>query len=148
VHWGPSAATYPPPTLPCAKIPAWQRARVVAVASKYMGLVYKHCHVPAAGGLDCSNFTSWVYNYGLGKKFTSNVQAQAKLHTAVPRSQLVAGDLVYFYKSDGKTIGHVAMYVGSGQVIQEGGGTGKVNLAQLDTGWLDKQYAFSKRVIY
>src|SRR3954454_24720798 len=89
--WGPRAATYPTGTAPagCDAL-AWQRARVIAVAQRYLGLPYRHHHVPAwdpaaglvgapdAGtGLDCSNFTAWVYNYGLGIRFTSEVQDQA-----------------------------------------------------------------------
>ena len=82
--WGPKAATYPPVDVPAGyDAVAWKRARLAAVARRLIGLPYRHHHIPAydppgqGRGLDCSNFTSWVYNYGLGIRFTSAVAAQA-----------------------------------------------------------------------
>jgi len=58
-----------------------------------IGLTYQHHHIPdwnppadwpwkevAYGrnskGIDCSDFTSWTYNYGLGIKLPTNKQRQ------------------------------------------------------------------------
>ncbi len=76
----------------------WLRDRVIAVAKKYIGLPYMHKHIPEAGGLDCSNLTSWVYNFGLGISFTSNIRKQAyiagrKLAVSEKKRK---GDLLYF----------------------------------------------------
>src|SRR4051794_9555449 len=86
--WGPRAATFPPVEVPSGVDPiAWKRARVLAVARRYIGLPYQHHHIPQwtpptswtskmnapeTPGLDCSNFTGWAYNYGLGIRFTSD----------------------------------------------------------------------------
>jgi len=107
--WGPK-----PPTFPLAQIPVgihpveWQRARVVEVAKKYIGLPYKHHHVPTwygpeGQGIDCSNFTSWIYNYGLGIRFTSHCQKQAESDRAPGRKlkegeKLEPGDLLFIEK--------------------------------------------------
>ena len=41
--WGPKAATYPAPNVPPGvDANQWRRARVIAVAKKYIGLPYQH----------------------------------------------------------------------------------------------------------
>jgi|LakMenEpi03Aug12_release.lakeMendotaPanAssembly.Ray.scaffolds.fasta_scaffold171133_2 hypothetical protein len=88
--WGPGQRQYP--TLENEnRIPAeWKRERILAVAVSYIGLSYQHHHIPewippakssnreCKKGLDCSNFSAWVYNYGLGIKPNSAIEKQAE----------------------------------------------------------------------
>ncbi len=65
------------------------------VGQRLIGLTYQHHHIPdwnppadwpwkevAYGrnskGIDCSDFTSWTYNYGLGIKLPTNIKTQAE----------------------------------------------------------------------
>jgi hypothetical protein len=89
--WGPHPVTYPAVTVPAGCDPAfWQQQRILAVIDKIVAMDINYCHhripawtappayqkdiycspakqtEPRWQGLDCSNFTSWVYNYGLG----------------------------------------------------------------------------------
>lgn len=147
--WGPAPRQYGA-LEDQASIPiGWKRQRVLAVAQKYIGLPYQHHHIPdweppsswpwkpvAYGvnskGVDCSDFTSWVYNYGLGIKLHTGIREQAdaadidgpggndSLHVrtlyddtgydALVR-KLRTGDLLYI-KNDKGEIGHVIMWVG------------------------------------
>ncbi len=72
--WGPRAAAYPSVVVPKGCDPVkWKRLRVVAVAERYVGLPYRHHHIPQwdpdeGPGLDCSNFTSWVYRLWPGNQ--------------------------------------------------------------------------------
>jgi len=75
-------------------------------------------------GLDCSNFTAWVYNYGLGIKFGGDVGKQY-VGTAGPMGQWIpvqgpfeAGDLVYLHPN-GNTdrASHVVVFVDDEHVI-------------------------------
>ncbi|MGA9519824.1 MAG: hypothetical protein WBV82_00085 [Myxococcaceae bacterium] len=77
--WGPPAATYPEVAVPAEveDLLQWKRDRVIAAAKHFIGTLYEHRHIPAAGGLDCSNYTSWVYNYAFGIRFTSHVVNQS-----------------------------------------------------------------------
>lgn len=94
--WGPSPALYPVPTIPDGADPvAWQQERVLAVAQSRIGTDYQHHHIPdwdpPAGwpawltvslgqngpGIDCSDFSSWNYNYGLGIRLQTGVATQA-----------------------------------------------------------------------
>jgi hypothetical protein len=75
-------------------------------------------------GLDCSNFTAWVYNYGLGIKFGGSVGKQYA-GTAGPMGQRIPapgpfqpGDLLYLHP-DGNTTtaSHVVIYLDDNHVI-------------------------------
>ena len=127
--WGPGSAVYPPVAVPAGyDALAWKRARVAAVARRYIGLAYRHHHIPAydppgeGPGLDCSNFTSWVYNYGLGLRFTSAIAAQADGPKApgrrlAPDEPWAVGDLLFITSRDGSHVSHVAVWLGDGQLI-------------------------------
>jgi len=133
--WGPHAAAYPVVAVPPGQDPvAWKRARVIAVARKYIGLPYRHHHVPdwepsgeadphkAGKGLDCSNFSAWVYNYGLGLKFTSDIAQQADGATAPGRKlsageAFAPGDLLFILKGDRTCVSHVVIYIDEGHII-------------------------------
>lgn len=147
--WGPGPRHYPPiPNQKDAPL-NWKRQRVLAVACKYIGLPYQHHHIPdwdppeswpwkpvAYGrnskGVDCSDFTSWVYNYGLGIKLDTGIRQQADIEQiAGPGGdgsitvrtlrddngyedlvrKLKTGDLLYIKNKKG-VVGHVIMWVG------------------------------------
>lgn len=143
--WGPPAARYPAPAIPSRYDRVqWQRDRIIAVAKKYIGVPYRHKHIPALG-LDCSNYTAWVYNYGLGIKFTSNVRNQAatvgrKLSKNEP---LKPGDLLYFGTKSGR-ITHTAIYIKPGYMIDE---AHKVKVKRFPYGWNKRAFKFARRVI-
>lgn len=133
--WGPKSAAYPAVTVPAGHEPvAWKRAHVLAVAKKYIGLPYRHHHVPgwapageadplkAGKGLDCSNFTAWVYNYGLGIKFTSDIAKQSDGPDAPGRvlaagEPFTAGDLLFILKGDRTCVSHVVLYMDAEHII-------------------------------
>ena len=127
--WGPKAATYPPVAVPAGyDAVAWKRARLAVVARRLVGLPYRHHHIPAYDppsqepGLDCSNYTSWVYNYGLGLRFTSAIAAQSSGPLAPgrrlsPDEPWAVGDLLYIKARDGSRVSHVALWLGDGQLI-------------------------------
>ncbi|WP_435016888.1 C40 family peptidase [Tundrisphaera sp. TA3] len=145
--WGPPARSYPPPP----GVERWpadrKRERVIAVASRYLGYAYQHHHIPdweppahwrwmqtCAGrngkGVDCSNFTGFVYNLGFGLRISTDVGIQAEQATAreagravpirriaLPESfeeriqALRTGDLLFIRNKSGK-ISHVVLWVG------------------------------------
>lgn len=84
---------------------------IVDYAKKFIGIPYKYGGYTTAG-FDCSGFTMYVYN-----KFKVTLprvaSSQASKGTAVSKSSLKTGDLVFF----GKPAYHVGIYVGSGKFI-------------------------------
>ncbi|HNW26526.1 MAG TPA: NlpC/P60 family protein [Candidatus Gastranaerophilaceae bacterium] len=169
-NWGPWPKRYPSlDNSILSKIPAgtnvtqWKRDRVVAVAKYYVGLPYMHHHIPAWNpkipdksgkigyGLDCSNFSAWVYNIGFGIMLNSNVRKQAQMlpatnfNTAQPgmkkieRGQkLYPGDLLFI----GSGPSHVAIYINENEVI-DSIGTG-VKIRPFSGSY--KNYVFAVRI--
>ncbi len=147
--WGPVPRHYPIIPDYDQKSLQWKRERVLAVACKYIGLPYQHHHIPdwdppadwpwkqvAYGrnsrGVDCSDFSSWCYNYGLGIKLKTGIKEQAEqteLNTAGSDrvfeaetitddsgyenlcKKLKTGDLLYIRNNKGN-LAHVIMWVG------------------------------------
>lgn len=106
---------------------------VVECAMGYVGEVeYRHHHDPdwvdsrGRQGIDCSNFTRWVFKEALGDAFdfrTSNIHQQSRMRNVTmvddrfetqrflrnPKS-VRDGDLVFFTNADGDHISHVGIY--------------------------------------
>ncbi len=146
-EWGPHPLLYPPVEIPKQYPNArWQRDRIVAVAEKYIGLPYLHRHIPGMGGLDCSNFTSWVFNYGLGIGINSNVERQAI--TAGRRlsegDRFEAGDLLFIYNEERSRIVHVVIYINENEIIDSTGPGVKI---RKFSGWYKDRLAWARRLI-
>ncbi|MFD1674612.1 C40 family peptidase [Alicyclobacillus fodiniaquatilis] len=105
---------------------------VLKVAESKLGTPYIWGHNEDRGqyGFDCSNFTAYVYHHALGYKITT---FSTKQYTSVgydePKSDMQSGDLLSF--NDG---GHSGIYVGNGEMIQCGGGLGKVGYLSVKPG--------------
>jgi cell wall-associated NlpC family hydrolase len=102
------------------------------VARSKLGTPYVWGHNEDDGekGFDCSNFTEYVYHHALGYRFTTSSRGQYKyVGVPVPVSEMLPGDLLVFDKGR-----HVGIYAGNNQVIQEGGGLGKVGYLDISPG--------------
>lgn len=146
--WGPPPREYPPvPELegwPVEKL----RERVIAAALRFEGYGYQHHHIPDwdppgdwpwsptgvgrnGRGVDCSNFTGFVYNQAFGLRMSTAIGRQAELtyaggpgsaRTPIRRvdlppgyadrvAALRTGDLLYI-RSDRGEVSHVVLWVG------------------------------------
>ena len=150
--WGPLPRAYQPPAIAQDKSDDWKRARIVATALRFLGYNYRHHHIPdwnppvgwyirkSGGvqhdgkGVDCSNFTAFVFNQGLGIAISSDVQKQAATQTAVLNGSgrslavttipaqdsaakwaavLKPGDLLYIRPRNSDSISHVVLWIGA-----------------------------------
>lgn len=150
--WGPHPRLYPMPVIPddCDQT-LWKQKRIVAVAKKYIGLPYRHHHIPSYDdgngvGLDCSNFTAWVYNYGLGIKISSNIHKQANTAGVQlpPGSKLNPGDLLFIIKKDGSRISHAVIYLDPEHIIDDHAGSVQI---RPFAGWYKSHLAYARRII-
>jgi len=147
--WGPAARRYLPLQHMHERPIEWLRERVIACAARFIGYEYQHHHIPdwnpphnwpwkhcCAGhngkGVDCSNFTSFVYNQGFGIHMSSGIGQQAHHDTAFEpggnavalerielpkdyrerRQVLRTGDLVYIRHRQDMAVSHVVLWVG------------------------------------
>jgi hypothetical protein len=99
--WGPRCKAMSQPT---ADILGWplelRRQRLFAFAERYLGFAYEHHHLPEwdppadwpwdqvctsehGQGVDCSNFTGWLYNWCFGIQLDTDDDVQA-VETTVP----------------------------------------------------------------
>lgn len=105
-------ATEAPAPAPAANANA---SSVVNYALQFVGNPYSYGGSSLTSGTDCSGFTMSVYsNFGVYLPHSSS--AQANCGSEVGLSEVQAGDLI-FYKNGGTSIGHVALYIGGGQVV-------------------------------
>ncbi len=146
--WGPPARQLPASAGASDDSAALAR-RVTAVARRHVGLGYQHHHLPEfdppvgwpwlpvsvgrnGPGLDCSNFTSLVFNQALGIKLPTAIGTQANSTTVAgpgghgsaaltriePSSyddavaRLRAADLLYI-RSDAGRVSHVVIWLGA-----------------------------------
>lgn len=87
------------------------RSEVVDVAKRYLGAPYRW-GASGPNSFDCSGFTMFVYAQ-VGVSLPHSSRAQIGYGERVSRSDLQAGDLVFF----GSPIHHVGIYVGGGMYI-------------------------------
>jgi len=91
------------------------RQAVVAYAMQFKGNPYVYGGTSLTNGTDCSGFTMSVYKY-FGYSLPHQSGSQAGSGVSVSLDSLQPGDLL-FYSNGGKSIGHVGLYIGNGQII-------------------------------
>ena len=87
---------------------------LINTAMQYLGTPYVYGGNSLTSGVDCSGFVKGIFaKYGYNLPRTS--REYPSVGTQVPLSQIKPGDiLIYKY---GSRIGHVAIYIGNGQII-------------------------------
>ncbi|HHT97623.1 MAG TPA: C40 family peptidase [Clostridiales bacterium] len=91
------------------------RVNLVNKAKTYLGGRYVWGGTRLGSGVDCSGFTQALFRV-YGKSIPRTSQAQSNGGRSITSSNLKPGDLV-FYGSSKRSVNHVALYIGNGQVI-------------------------------
>ncbi len=90
------------------------RVDICQYAKEFIGNPYVWGGTSLTKGADCSGFVMSIFKkYGVRLPHSS--RAQANCGTTIKVSEAKPGDLIFYGK--GKTINHVAIYIGNGQVI-------------------------------
>jgi len=95
-------------------------------------------------GIDCSGFIHVTFRDILSVTLPRTTESLAKTGTAIPRKQLMVGDLVFF--KTGYFQRHVGIYVGDKQFIHASTSKG-VMKSNLGSRYWAKHYWKSRRVI-
>lgn len=93
--------------------PSSKGQAIVNAAAKYIGVKYVYGG-SSPSGFDCSGLVQYACKQ-VGISVNRTSRAQYSNGVAVSKSNLQAGDLVFFSKGSG--ISHVGIYAGNGQVI-------------------------------
>jgi peptidoglycan DL-endopeptidase CwlO len=113
--------------------------KVARFAKTFIGIRYVYGGSSPRTGFDCSGLVAYVYDH-FGVSLPHYTVAQYSMGSPVSRSQLEAGDLVFF---DG--LGHVGIYIGGGQFIHSPH-TGDVVKISGISGWYAATYVGARRL--
>ena len=118
------------------------QSELTTIAYKYIGVPYVYGGTTTSG-LDCSGYTQLVFKQ-LGIKLNRTSSGQYSQGTAVAKSNLQVGDLV-FYNTSGKGVSHVGIYVGNNKFAHSATSTG-VTVTSMSASYWANRYIGAKRV--
>jgi cell wall-associated NlpC family hydrolase len=111
----PPTAQSPAPQLPASAPPSTEPGATIAnLAASLIGTSYEFGGADRAG-FDCSGLALFVHER-VGISIPRSAAAQQRAAQAVPLTQLLPGDLVFFRMGSGG-IDHVGVYVGAGRFV-------------------------------
>lgn len=111
----PETTPAPAPSVSDTDVNTALRNAIVAFALQFNGCPYVHGGRSLSQGTDCSGFTNMIYqNFGYNLDWTP--AGQANLGVRIDYHDAKPGDLL-FYSNSQKYLGHVALYIGNGQII-------------------------------
>ena len=116
---------------------------IASYAQQFVGCRYVY---GAAGpsSFDCSGLTMYVYNhFGYSLSHSSKVQAtQGRAVTG----DLQPGDILVF-SNDGKTVGHVGIYIGNDKFVHASDSSTGVIISNLSDRWNISKYWGARRIL-
>jgi cell wall-associated NlpC family hydrolase len=122
---------------------------LVTYVNSYSGIGIPYLYggtdlTPNGKGIDCSSFVQQMYaHFGVTLPRTS--EDQYTVGTAVARTDLAPGDLIFFH-TDGEGPTHVGIYVGDGQFVSATVNSG-VKVQSLSIGYWNDNYEGAQRVV-
>lgn len=122
--------------------------KVISLAKSLFGKSY----VWGAQGpstFDCSGFTYYVFKNAANITLPRVSQDQSTYGTYVSKSNLKAGDLIFFdtVGPNNGAVTHVGIYIGNGQFIHAASGQGKVVINNLNSTYYVNAYVNARRVL-
>ena len=132
-----------PPAM--AQGPGAKAEAALAEAKKFLGTPYKWGGSTPQTGFDCSGLVQWAYaQQGIQIPRVTDQQILATNGTAVKRSELLAGDLVFFRDSTGY-VHHVGMSLGGDKFIHAPHTGDVVKISSLDEPYYKEQFTGGRR---
>ena len=120
---------------------------IVAYAEQFIGTPYVWGGTNLNTGVDCSGFVYAVFR-DFGISLNRSSASMASNGVAVSKSDLQAGDLVFFNTGGDSTISHVGIYMGDGNYIHSTDGAAYgVTVTSLSSSYSANTYVTARRVI-
>ena len=90
--------------------------QIANYAKQFVGNPYVMGGTSLTKGADCSGFTQSVYKH-FGINLPRVARDQAKVGKKVSWNELQPGDLVFYSGNGGKSVTHVAIYIGNSKIV-------------------------------
>ncbi|MBR1442070.1 MAG: C40 family peptidase [Firmicutes bacterium] len=121
---------------------------VIDYAQQFLGTPYVYGGNSLTSGVDCSGFTSQVYNhFGISLHRVAADQAACD-GVYVDKEDLQPGDIIYFTDGYSSYVSHVGLYYGDGKYIHSTDGYGNgICISNLYDSYALSTYAGAKRVL-
>lgn len=119
-------------------------AQILAEARKYLGVRYISGGA-SPSGFDCSGLVYYVLKQ-LGYSPYRTPADQFRHGTYVAKSDLKAGDIVFFAGTGASGISHVGIYAGNGQFIHAPNSRSTVSYSDLTSGYWANHYYGARRI--
>lgn len=125
-------------------MPNAELTRLMAEASKWIGSPYLYGGTKKSG-VDCSGFVMNIYLDALESKLPRSSRDQQAYCSAIKKSDLKPGDLVFFATgSDSDRVSHVGVYIGDGRMVHASSSRGVI-ITDITTNYYVKHYHSSGR---
>ena len=121
---------------------------VLNLAAKQIGKPYVW-GAEGPSSFDCSGLTYYVYKNAAGITLPRTSSEQSKYGTTVSKSNLKAGDLLFFDTSGSNNgvVSHVGIYVGGGEMIHASSSSNKIVQVTIESSYWNNAYVTAKRVL-
>lgn len=121
-----------------------QADAIIATAKQYIGVPYLWAG-SSPSGFDCSGFVQYVFK-AHGISLNRTAATQYKHGSYVSKSNLQAGDLVFFQNTYKAGISHVGIYIGDGKFIHASSSKGVV-ISNLSSSYYVSHYYGARRIL-
>ncbi|WP_083632286.1 C40 family peptidase [Domibacillus antri] len=118
---------------------------IITYGKKFMGVKYVFGGTTPSG-FDCSGFVQYIFKNAAGISLPRTTDEQYKVGTAVAKSDLQPGDLIFYANTYKPGISHVGVYAGGNMVLNATSSQG-IDLVSMNHSYWGPKYAGAKRVI-
>lgn len=117
---------------------------IISNGKELLGTPYKFGASGTTGYFDCSSFVQFVFKQSEISLPRSSSE-QAHIGNKISKSSLSKGDLMFF-KTNGKSISHVAIYIGDNKMIHASSSKG-VTIDSINNSYWKNKYVTARRVL-
>jgi cell wall-associated NlpC family hydrolase len=117
--------------------------KIVNRALTYRGVPYRMGAPGGRGAFDCSSFTRYVLRQS-GENLPRTAAEQYRKGTPIDKSEMRAGDLVFFKNTYKRGVSHVGIYMGDGKFIHASS-RGGVKESSLNDSYYINHWAGARR---
>ncbi len=123
-----------------------QASDLIMNAMGLLGVAYRFGGNDPTKGLDCSSFMQYIFKQAMNVNLPRTTGEQVQVGSAVSRSDLQPGDMVFFATAGGRRVSHVGMYIGNNRFIHAPRTGKNIEITDMGMKYWDTRYVTARRV--